>query len=182
MSKNLLPRICKACGVSFIGGPRAWYCPQCREERKREASKRFKRRKGTNEYIPIGSIIQCEICGKDIIKNSSRQRYCKECAKAHLKEVDNKQSLDWKCKHPEKIKEGKRRLSKQRHQSEGRRSGIKYISWDKGSLKWRVTLYLEGKQYHIGRFWDLSDAEKELNKFMSNRLLIEEKENENKKF
>lgn len=174
MSKNLLPRICRTCGVSFLGGPRAWYCPQCRDERKREALKRFRQRKGTSEHIPLGSIIQCEICGKDIIKNSGRQRYCKECAVKHLKEEDNKQSLEWKRKYPEKIKEGKRKLSKQRHRDEGKQSGIKYISWDKGSKKWRVTPYLNGKQYQLGRFTNLEEAERELIKFIKKKSIKEQ--------
>lgn len=157
------------CGASFIGGPRAWYCPRCREERKREAAKRFRSRKSTSEYMPLGSVIKCEICSKDIIKNSGMQRYCVECAKAHLKEVDNKQSLEWKHKYPDKIKEAKRKLSKRRHQTEGKQSGIKYISWDKGSQKWKVAPYLNGKQYQVGRFANLEEAEKELNKFIKTK-------------
>lgn len=85
----------------------------------------------------------------------------------HLKEEDNKQSLEWKREHPEKIKEGKRKISKRRHQGEGKQSGIKYISWDKGSNKWRVTPYFNGKQYQLGRFTNLKEAERELKKFMT---------------
>ena len=27
------PRTCRQCGRTFWGGPRAWYCPECRKER-----------------------------------------------------------------------------------------------------------------------------------------------------
>lgn len=166
MSKNLLPRTCRMCGTTFTGGPRAWYCPTCRSLRRKEADIRMKAKKKTLDYLPLGSIIQCEICGKDIIKKGGRQRYCEECAAIHLKEIDNQQSLEWKHKYPEKIKEGKRKISKERHAKEGKQSGIKYISWDKGTNKWKVATYVNGKRYHIGRFSDLEKAEKALKDFM----------------
>lgn len=56
----ILPRICKECGKSFPGGPRAWYCPDCRRERKKH-DKEFKERKRSGKVIPNGSVIKCEI-------------------------------------------------------------------------------------------------------------------------
>ncbi|VYT07758.1 Uncharacterised protein [uncultured Clostridium sp.] len=151
MSKNILPRICKECGNEFMGGPRAWYCPACRDERKRTQMLDFKRRKKAGEVVPIGSVIKCEICGKDIIKNSGLQRFCEECAKVHLKEVDNAQSLEWKRYNPEKIKESKRVLSKNRHREEGKRSGCVGVNWDKGKRVWIAKIGYAGKQYTIMR-------------------------------
>lgn len=40
--KNMLPRICQGCGKTFLGGPRAWYCEDCREERKKKQLKEFR--------------------------------------------------------------------------------------------------------------------------------------------
>ena len=64
--------------------------------------KEFKERKRAGNVIPVGSIIKCEICGKEIIKKGGLQRYCEKCAAKHLKEVDNQQSLAWKKENPEK--------------------------------------------------------------------------------
>lgn len=89
---TLRPRTCRACGVTFDGGPRAWYCPDCRAERKREASRRFRR---GGPARPIGSEDLCEICGRPYVVESGRQRYCKDCAEAAIRAVDNAQSRAW---------------------------------------------------------------------------------------
>lgn len=148
--KNMLPRICRECGRSFLGGPRAWYCPECRVDRRKIHDKEFKERKRAGNVIPVGSIIKCEICGKEIIKKGGLQRYCEKCAAKHLKEVDNQQSLAWKKENPEKIKEAKRKLSKQRYsQGETDQSGVVGVLWDKGSKRWRAGVYFGGKKYCI---------------------------------
>ena len=104
MKDNILPRICRTCGTSFLGGPRAFYCPECREERKKEQSKKYKECIKHGSIITLGSVIQCESCGCDIIKCSGLQRFCPQCAKKHLKIIDNKQSEDWNKKNKEKVK------------------------------------------------------------------------------
>lgn len=114
----------------------------------------------------------CESCGTTVIKNGGNQRYCPKCAKEHLKIVDNAQSLEWKRTNPEKIRAGKRNLSKKRHTAEGRKSGIKYISWDKGTQKWRVVPFLDGKQYHVGRFSSLEEATEKLNEFIVKKTIF----------
>lgn len=162
MNKNMLPRVCRECRNTFPGGPRAWYCPACRAERARMHDKINKARRRAGDVLPLGSFIKCEVCGAEIVKNGGRQRYCESCAAAHLKEVDNRQSLEWKAKNPEKIKESKRALSKKRHEEDGKESGIKYITWDKGCKKWRVRPYINGEQINAGRFDDLDEAIKAL--------------------
>lgn len=157
MSKNMLPRVCRECGVTFLGGPRAWYCPECREERRKKASKEYKERKRSGRAIPLGSAIKCEICGKEVIKRGGLQRYCEDCAKIHLKEIDNAQSLEWKQNNLEKVKESKRNMSKKRHAEEGKRSGFTGVYWDKGKRKWRATVCLGGVHYKI-----ISTDDKEL--------------------
>lgn len=107
MKDNILPRICKTCGISFLGGPRAFYCPECRQKRIKEQNKRYKDRKKHSYIIPLGSVIQCESCGCDIIKCSGLQRFCKQCAKKHLKIIDNKQSLAWNKNNQVKVKNQK---------------------------------------------------------------------------
>lgn len=77
-------RICKECGIEFTGGPRASYCPECRKERQKKADRERKKRKTSTR--PIGGIDTCEICGKEYIVSSGRQKYCKECAENAIKE------------------------------------------------------------------------------------------------
>ena len=77
-------RTCRQCGKAFPGGPRAWYCPSCRADRKRAQSKA--RNRGAPQR-KLGSTDQCARCGKDYIVTASLQRYCKECAPVHLREV-----------------------------------------------------------------------------------------------
>lgn len=150
MSNNMLPRICRECGTTFLGGPRAWYCPSCRAERQKKVYKDFRERKKAGKVIPIGSIIKCEICGKDIIKTGGPQRFCDDCAKIHLKEIDNMQSLDWKRNNPEKYRESKRKFSKKRHAEDSeKRSGFTGVSWDKAKRRWKAAIGLNGIHYSI---------------------------------
>lgn len=39
-------RICKECGIKFSGGPRAWYCPNCRKERQKKQAENQNQGKG----------------------------------------------------------------------------------------------------------------------------------------
>lgn len=82
------PRTCRQCGKVFEGGPRAWYCPDCRAERQRDANRR-QREKGT--VRPLGSTDLCTVCGKPYIVKSARQRYCPDCAAEAVKAADNAQ-------------------------------------------------------------------------------------------
>lgn len=95
-------RICRQCGINFLGGPRAWYCPNCRAERKREANARFLA-KGRRADRPLGSIDQCVICNGDYIVNASPQRYCPACAPVTIAAVDRTQSLEYYHKNSHTI-------------------------------------------------------------------------------
>lgn len=78
----LRERTCRRCEASFTGGPRAWYCPRCRKERKKE------QKQNQGETVrPLGSTDVCQICGNKYIVNSSRQKYCPDCATEATKEV-----------------------------------------------------------------------------------------------
>lgn len=96
-------RVCRQCGKTFPGGPRAWYCPECRKVRMRE---RNARHKSAGTARPLGSIDKCEVCGKEYVVNSGRQRYCPQCAPERYREIDRAQSKAWNAENttPEKRK------------------------------------------------------------------------------
>lgn len=77
-------RQCRQCGASFPGGPRAWYCPGCRRERKLEREREHKRSGGARK---IGSTDLCAKCGGEYIVASGRQRYCPACRDAAVAEA-----------------------------------------------------------------------------------------------
>lgn len=63
---TLRTRVCKQCGSEFSGGPRAWYCPDCRHERQREQARRFREKKAKGLVDrPLGSLDKCEVCGRE---------------------------------------------------------------------------------------------------------------------
>lgn len=100
-ASTLAPRVCRNedCGREFLGGPRAWYCPECRLERRRRQSREGKRRKRAGEVRELGSEDVCEICGGPYIVQSGNQRYCPECAPCAIAEVDAVQGLAWYDAH-----------------------------------------------------------------------------------
>ena len=142
----------------FEGGPRAWYCPECREERKKQHNKKCKERRKAGKIVPVGSTIQCEMCGKDIIKNGGLQRFCADCAKKHLKMVDNQQSRQWAKQNRDKVRDAKRRYYKQRYATDQKESGVKGVYWDRGKRKWIAHIYHKGKRYVLLQIEDLSKA------------------------
>ena len=77
----LRERTCKICGVSFMGYPRSFFCPECSADRKKQQKKIYNQRKPSR---PLGSTDICEVCGKPYIVNSGRQKYCPECAKEQV--------------------------------------------------------------------------------------------------
>lgn len=92
-------RTCKACGVSFPGGPRAWYCPECRAERKKAQQKKCK----TNTVRPLGSIDICQNCGKEYLVKSGRQIYCPDCADDVVREKVNAHKRQYMQDNKEKF-------------------------------------------------------------------------------
>lgn len=93
-------RICRTCGASFEGGPRAWYCPSCRKEREKERAKKY-RSQGVQR--PIGSKDICDNCGAEYTVESGNQRYCPKCQPIMHKELDARQSLDYYNKNKDAI-------------------------------------------------------------------------------
>lgn len=93
---SIRPRVCKTCGRTFDGGPRAWYCPECRAERK-------KNRNRTQTNRPIGSTDICQRCGEPYIVMSWRQKYCEKCADEAVKEKVRAHKKEVREKNKEKI-------------------------------------------------------------------------------
>ena len=166
-STTLRPRTCKECGVTFEGGPRAWYCPRCRAERQAQQNREYKQRKQMGNTRKIGQKYPCEICGKMYILSSGLQRFCKECAEKHLKEVDNKQSRQWNKDHPEQMakhkkneKERNKEMKKEAQtKAKAKPSVIKELRESKGLSKHRLSILCgmnEKTISHIEKMEDLS--------------------------
>lgn len=109
--------VCRGCGIVFKGGPRAWYCSECRYERKKSADKFAKERKRSGRSRPIGSVAICEICGKKYIVKSGLQKYCPVCAPEVIAKIDRDQGLKYyrenKCWiNPSRTEKRNRRVCK----------------------------------------------------------------------
>ena len=96
-------RECIQCGAAFKGGPRAWYCPVCREERQRAQQREAKRRKKEGKVRSIGSTDICQRCGKPYTVDSGLQKYCPDCREEAMKELDRTQSLEYYHENKEQI-------------------------------------------------------------------------------
>jgi predicted DNA-binding transcriptional regulator AlpA len=96
-------RTCRECGCSFEGGPRAYYCQTCREERRRRQNTegKAKARKGLTRKL--GSIDTCQRCKNEYTVNSGLQRFCPDCQPQHTLEYDRETSLPFYHEHKERI-------------------------------------------------------------------------------
>jgi hypothetical protein len=88
-------RTCIQCSKIFIGGPRAYYCPDCRVERVRETNRQHKQRRKFGTFRKLGSSDICERCGKDYIVMGGLQKFCEDCKKIHAMEYDRITSLKY---------------------------------------------------------------------------------------
>jgi uncharacterized Zn ribbon protein len=93
-------RVCKVCGRSFRGGPRAFYCPECRYTRQRDREAGY-RKNGSKR--PLGSIDLCERCSKEYTVVSGLQRFCPECRPIHTTEYDRETSLEFYAEYKDRI-------------------------------------------------------------------------------
>lgn len=132
-------RVCRQCGIEFMGGPRAWYCPNCRRERAKEANRRCKAKQRLNGHAdrPLGSIDKCTVCGADYVVQSARQKYCKKCAPEQYKIVDREQGRDWLKvavrNHGEEYLE-LHRLRKKRHWQNNKKANLALFA----AKNWRL--------------------------------------------
>lgn len=102
-------RVCKQCGRTFSGGPRAWYCPECRAERKKEQSRTSKWREVRGLTRKIGSEAICQNCGSKYTINSANQKYCEKCADEMHRKVDNEQGIKY---YRERINKAERNIKR----------------------------------------------------------------------
>lgn len=98
----LRPRVCRQCGATFEGGPRAWYCPNCRAVRQAEASRRAK---ANGPQRPIGSIDKCKVCGAEYTVTGGRQRYCPSCKEAATRENIRRRSREYNAENREALRQ-----------------------------------------------------------------------------
>lgn len=107
-------RICRECGRSFKGGPRAYYCPSCRADRALISQRESKARARKGLTRRLGSIDKCERCGKDYEIAGANQRFCPECQPIHALEYDRETALPFyhankkRINPPRKLKRRKR--------------------------------------------------------------------------
>lgn len=115
-------RTCRECSRSFKGGPRAYYCPECRYERqkKRDRERQAKKRKGIGAERPLGSLDKCERCKKEYTVNAGLQRFCENCQIAHKLEYDHSRAMP-------KYEKSKERLNPARNYR--RRVGERNCDW-----------------------------------------------------
>lgn len=136
------PRTCRECGVIFDGGPRAWYCPDCREVRKKLYKARAKENRKRGKNITLGeSVGRCEVCGKEFIYASARQRYCYDCAKEAIKASDRRQGLVWYYANntEERRKAKSQRQKERRNGRKGKQRDLDLlVAWKSLTKKWAV--------------------------------------------
>ena len=107
-------RVCLTCGAIFSGGPRAWYCPDCRAERAKAANREYKARAKAGNARQIGSTDICQICGKEYTVTGGLQRYCPQCAPDAVREIDRAQSREWMAEHREEAAARKKEIAQKR--------------------------------------------------------------------
>ena len=148
-------RICRQCGASFKGGPRAWYCEPCRAERARE-----RQRKASSKQIrPLGSTDICIVCKKEYIVNGGMQKYCTDCAPIQIKINDRKQGLQYYHANKDIINPRRyNRLKLMRSELNVTGavmhivSGEKWVYWHKYNKVWVSYIKHDKKRYHLGSF------------------------------
>jgi hypothetical protein len=121
MNRRLKPKTC-TCGIEFLGGPTAKYCPNCRSERTRQHDRERHQRKLAGQIRHIGSTDLCTICGQPYTVNSGQQKYCESCSAAESKRRSHElwvaeyygdpakrqkyiqTASEWAEKHPDRVK------------------------------------------------------------------------------
>lgn len=89
-------RICQQCDKHFEGGPRAWYCPNCRLDRRRQRDMLFHRKKRNSPYEirELGSVDYCLNCGNAYTVNSGLQKFCERCSTIHNLDYDRVRNME----------------------------------------------------------------------------------------
>lgn len=179
----MLDRICRACGRHFEGGPRAWYCPECRADRKAKHKSEYLIRKKTGQVREIGSTDICVSCGETYTVSGGLQKYCEKCAPKMLREADRDQGLVYYHQNKSMInpvRNARRRITKHCErcgreipgaggrrfcpdcEREGRRSLYKEVSETRSIMRrgssYIVKVFAGGKSIFIKSTTDLKTA------------------------
>lgn len=80
-------KVCQTCGIVFTGGPRAWYCPECRHARRIEKMRGYNAAIAAGTTRKLGSTSICESCGKPYTVMSGNQKWCSDCRPEMLKKL-----------------------------------------------------------------------------------------------
>jgi Zn finger protein HypA/HybF involved in hydrogenase expression len=151
-------RVCKECGRTFSGGPRSWYCPECRAERLKAKDREYKR-KGSERKLGNKDI--CKNCGKEYIINSGMQKYCPECQDKMHKELDNKQGIEYYNTRVDKVERAaKRRAKYQNKPYLNKTTGIRNICYVKSKGYYQVQVTYNKKRYPLKYSSDLDECKK----------------------
>lgn len=153
--KHIADRICKSCGVTFQGGPRAWYCLTCRAERRKMYDREHKRRKKLGLSRKVGELQTCIDCGNQYAFYVGASERCPECAEKRGKMIDRQKSKEWNLENKSRYLGAKKEFELRKYQnSEAIKTGQKYVTFDRRKGRYRVVV----KGVHVGYFGDLESA------------------------
>lgn len=150
----LQKRICKQCEQNFIGGPRAYYCPECRLERRKVQTKEHRERKAKGHARSLGSIDTCNRCGGKYLVNGPLQRFCPDCQKPHNLEYDRENGLKY-------YHDNKEDMNPTRY--ERRQIGSRECEWCGNEYKTntrQLTCSQECKRKRKNALWSQNDRKK----------------------
>lgn len=119
---SIYKRKCQECGKEFDGGPRAWYCPDCREIRRIERERKY-HIYGNNRKL--GDIDYCQNCGKEYIICSGLQKYCPACKKEMNRKKDNELSTKYYYDVIDKTVRNQKRRENWKNRTPERRNQIR---------------------------------------------------------
>ena len=130
ISPRFSPKTC-TCGVTFLGGTTAKYCPACRAERTRQRDREKYQRKKAGTARSLGSADICAICGKQYTVRGGNQKYCSECSVAEDKRRKNKSWLREYYGNPEKRQQLLERARQWAEENRGRMAEILHRNYEK---------------------------------------------------
>lgn len=166
----LLDRICKECDRSFEGGPRAYYCPDCRIERKLQ-NKRKREECRKKKYDIIDQTFERWTVLKELdIRNGERFYLCR-CKCGTEREVRRNSlvtgnSKSCGCLRKERMKETQSQLPKvngidiknfTNKTRKGTKTGHKGVA-PFGNGKFKAYIGFNGNNMYLGTFDTLDEA------------------------
>lgn len=161
------------CGIVFLGGPSALYCPTCRVDRGKERDAEHRRRKRLGLAKKVGDPLTCIGCGAvySYYTGCSTDR-CHDCCVIYGKEIDKINSKKWNKENKEKYQQAKEeyndRKKERMNKIEPQPTGEKYITKRKDSGRYRVQI---GRAYNK-HFDNLQDAIKARDAFLQSKTEI----------